>query len=526
MKHASLIIFILSLSLSLNLATLAGAATAPGLADRVIQRTLPNGLTVLMVERHQTPVVSTNLTYRVGGINESTGSTGIAHLYEHMAFKGTKTIGTKDYEKEKPLLEELDRLNAEIEAQVAKERNAAREGAPESPEVQQLRRRFQEVQGEAGKWVIGNEMSQLYLRNGAVGLNATTAKDLTRYTVALPSNRLSLWAAIESDRMANPVFREFYKERAVVMEERRLRTEDSPHGLLYEAFVAAAFEAHPYGLPTVGWASDIQSLTPAATETFFRTYYGPANAVLTIVGDINPDTVLPLLERTFGRVPTSPSPPSIVTVEPAQRGERRVEVEFDAEPTVLIGFHKPPIGHPDDWVFDVIESVLSEGHTSRLYKALVRDKKLAAGVGAEAGTPGVLAPNLFVLTATPLAPHSTKEAEEAIYVELERLKHEPVTQKELEKVLNNLDANFQRSLRSNGGLAAQLGYFQAITGDWRYLLQSRAKIAAVTPADIQRVATKYFVKANRTVATLVKPGASEAPAKTSPVAAIGKAVAP
>src|SRR6185295_8662531 len=251
---------------------LALAGNAPGLADRVIQRTLPNGLTVLMVERHQTPVVSTNLTYRVGGINEFNGSTGIAHLYEHMAFKGTKTLGTKDYEKEKPLLEELDRLNAEIEARIAKERNPAR-GAQESPELQQLRKRFQEVQEQAGSWVVGNELSQLYQRHGGVGLNATTAKDLTRYTVALPSNRLPLWAAIEADRMTNPVFREFYKERAVVMEERRLLTEDSPHGLLYEGFVAAAFEAHPYGSPTIGWASDIQSLTPVATEAFFRTYY-------------------------------------------------------------------------------------------------------------------------------------------------------------------------------------------------------------------------------------------------------------
>ena len=505
---------------------LALAGNAPGLADRVIQRTLPNGLTVLMVERHQTPVVSTNLTYRVGGINEFTGSTGIAHLYEHMAFKGTKTFGTKNYEKEKPLLEELDRLNAEIVARVAKERIAGGEGAQESAELEQLRKRFQEVQDQAGAWVVGNELSQMYLRHGAVGLNATTSKDLTRYTVALPSNRLPLWALVESDRMANPVFREFYKERAVVMEERRLRTEDSPHGLLYEAFAAAAFEAHPYGLPTIGWASDIQSLTPEATEAFFRTYYGPGNAVLTIVGDINPNELMPLLERTFGKVPSSPPPPPVVTVEPMQRGERRVEVEFDAEPTVLIGFHKPPLGHPDDWVFDVIESVLSEGQTSRLYEKLVREKKLAAGVGADAGTPGVLAPNLFIISATPLAPHSTKEAEDAIYEELERLKTESVTQKELEKVLNNLDANFQRSLRSNGGLAGQLGYFQAVAGDWRYLLQARAKIAAVTPADIQRVAAKYFVKANRTVATLVKPGASSTPAKVRPVSAKGNEVAP
>lgn len=519
-------------SLLLGLVLLAGladavqAANAPGLADRVIEQTLANGLTVLMVERHQTPVVSINFTFRVGGANESTGSTGIAHMYEHMAFKGTKTLGTKDYAKEQPLLEELDRLNAAIERLAADERAADGKGK-ETPALQQLRKQFQELQERAGEWVVTNELSQIYQRNGSVGLNATTGKDLTRYTVSLPANRLPLWAAIESDRMANPVLREFYKERAVVMEERRLRTEDNPHGLLYEAFVAAAFQAHPYGFPTIGWASDIQSLTPSATEAFFRTYYGPGNAVLAIVGDINPPEVLSLIERTFGRIPGTPLPPRVVTIEPPQRGERRVEVEFDAEPVVLVGYHKPAVGHADDWVFDVIESVLSEGVTSRLYQSLVRDKRLAASVGADSNNPGVLSPNLFMVSATPLAPHTTKELEEAISAELDRLKTEPVSPRELEKVLNNLDAGFLRSLRSNSGLAGQLAYFQAVAKDWRYLLQARAKIAAVTPADIQRVAATYFVKSNRTVATLVRPPATAVATPVArPSAARPEAVAP
>ena len=267
-REQRVLAILVSLVLVAGFAQAAVAANAPGLADRVIERTLANGLTVLMVERHQTPVVSINFTFRVGGINETTGNTGIAHMYEHMAFKGTRMLGTKDYAKERPLLEELDRLNAAIEQKAAEERASGRDGAgAESPELQQLRKQFQELQERAGEWVVTNELSQLYQRHGSVGLNATTGKDLTRYTVSLPSNRLPLWAAIESDRMANPVLREFYKERAVVMEERRMRTEDNPHGLLYEAFVAAAFQAHPYGFPTIGWASDIQSLTPAARRS-------------------------------------------------------------------------------------------------------------------------------------------------------------------------------------------------------------------------------------------------------------------
>ena len=486
-------IVILSLNLNLNLA---GAAQSPGLADRVIQHKLANGLTVLLVERHQAPIVSINVTFGVGGINELTGATGVAHRYEHMAFKGTRTIGTKDYARERPLLDEQARLNAELETR--------RAAGADPQELERLRNAFKAAQERADRLVVGNEMSLLYQRQGAVGLNASTGKDVTRYVVSLPANRLPLWAAIESDRMAHPVLREFYKERAVVNEERRLRTDDSPNGLLYEAFAAAAFQAHPYGFPTIGWASDIQALTPAETERFFRTYYGPANAAIAIVGDINPPEVIALIESTFGKIPAATAPPPVITTEPEQRGERRVEVEFDAEPILLIGYHKPAIGHPDDFAFDVIEAVLSEGVTSRLYHRIVREKRLATAIGADANFPGTVAPNLFVISAAPLAPHTTADVEAAVYGELERLKTEPVSADELEKVLNNLDAGLVRALRSNSGLAGQLAYFQTAAKDWRYLVKVRQRIAAVTPQDIQRVARTYFTKHNRTVATLVR----------------------
>jgi predicted Zn-dependent peptidase len=245
-------------------------------------------------------------------------------------------------------------------------------------------------------------------------------------------------------------------------------------------------------------------LTPSDTEAFFKRYYGPNSAVIALVGDLNPREVIALIEGTFGKIPAAPPQPTLVTVEPEQRGERRVEVEFDAEPAVAIGYHKPGLGHPDDDVFDVIEAVLTDGLTSRLYTKLVREKRLAASVSADANYPGARAPNLFVLTATPLAPHTTADVEAAVYEELERLKTEPVSRKELEKVINNLDADLIRALRSNGGLASQLALYQTVAGDWRYVLKSRDRIAAVTAADIQRVATHYFTKSNRTVGMLVK----------------------
>jgi len=500
-----------------------GWAGTPGLADRVIEHNLSNGLTLLMVERHQTPVVSINMTFGVGGVNEQVGQTGLAHLYEHMAFKGTRMVGTKNYEKERPILEELSRVGTELEQrqrELAKRSAGNPASLEEAAAIEGLQKRFTALQDQAAQYVAGNEIALLYQRHGGVGLNAATGKDITRYMISLPSNRLPLWAALESDRMANPVLREFYKERGVVMEERRLRNDDSANGLLFETFTSAAFRARPYGVPTIGWESDILSLTPAEAEAFFKTYYGPGRATIAIVGDINPKEVIALIEGTFGAIPAAPPPPQIVTVEPPQRGERRVEVEFDAEPSIAIGYHKPALDHPDDYVFDVIDAVLSDGLTSRLYTKLVHEKRLAASVGSDANYPGVRAPNLFILTATPLAPHTTVEVEAAIYEELERLKTEPVSAKELEKVINNLDADLVRALRSNGGLASQLALYQTVAGDWRYALKARDKIAAVTPADIQRVAAQYFTKSNRTVAVLVKkqPDKKMAAAPTSEVA--------
>ncbi len=359
-------------------------------------------------------------------------------------------------------------------------------------------------------------MALLYQRHGGVGFNAATGKDLTRYTISLPANRLPLWAAIEADRMANPVLREFYKERGVVMEERRLRNEDSPRGLLFETFTSAAFRAHGYGIPTIGWGSDILSLTPADTEAFFKTHYQPNRATIALVGDIDPKEVIALIERTFGKIPAGPPSPSVVTVEPDQQGERRVEVEFDAEPSIVIGYHKPGLGHPDDDIFDVIDAVLTDGLTSRLYQKLVREQRIAAWVGSDANYPGVRAPNLFILMATPLAPHTTADVEAAIYKELESLKREPVSVIELERVINNLDADMVRALRSNSGLASRLALYQALAGDWRYILTSRDKVAAVTAADVRRVVTRYFTKSNRTVAVLVKKGHSNGPMAAGP----------
>src|SRR5207249_1404107 len=325
--------------------------------------------------------------------------------------------------------------------------------------------RFTEVEAHAQKFVVPAELAILYQRNGGVGLNATTGKDLTRYYLSFPSNRLPLWASLESDRMANGVLREFYKEKNVVLEERRQSTDNSPSGSLHEAFAAAAFMAHPYGLPLIGWPSDLEALSRAQTEAFFQTYYGPGNAVLAIVGDIKPNEVIALVEQTFGRIPSRQPSPPVLTVEPPYAGERRVEVEFSAEPQLLIGYHKPSASHPDEDVFDVLEALLSEGRTARLYKRLVQEKQLAASIEAFSDYPGAQYPNLFVISAAPRAPHTTAEVEQAVYEELDRLKREPVSPHELQKILNQVDAAQVRALRSNSGMASRLAYLQPTSED-------------------------------------------------------------
>ncbi len=261
----------------------------------------------------------------------------------------------------------------------------------------------------------------------------------------------------------------------------------------------------------IGWSSDISQLTRPETKAFFETYYGPKNTVVSIVGDVNPKALIKTLEKTFGKIKGPDVIPSVKTQEPPQEGERRVEVLFDANPALMMGFHKPGIHHPDEVVFDVIDLLLSNGRTSRFYKNIVQEKQLAVGVSTSSGVPGARFPNLFTIHAVPRAPHSTEEVEAAIYEELDRLGKEPVAQRDLQKILNQLDADLIRSLQSNSGMASQLAYFETVAGSWRYLLRAREDIGKVTPEDVMRVAGTYFKKENRTVATLIKRKATDLP---------------
>jgi predicted Zn-dependent peptidase len=467
------------------------------MGDRVLSYTLKNGLRILMVERHLSPTVSFYIRHRVGAVDESEGRTGTAHLLEHMLFKGTKTIGTKNYHEEHKILKLIAETGRKLDFEKMKGEKTNKSL------IQALSERMEIMQKKHKKLFLDNEIDRLYVENGGDNVNASTGHDLTTYHVSLPSNKIELWARIEADRMTSPVFREFYSERNVVMEERQQRIESEPEGQLYEQFLAAAYIAHPYRRPVLGWPSDMKFLSLDYTETFFKRYHAPNNTIIAVVGDIDPAGTLKIIKKYFGAIPSRHLDLSPITEEPPQAGERRVDIVSDANPQIIIGYHKPAMPEYDDYVFDVMESILSKGRTSRFYKVLIEEKTLAESAHAVNGLPGGKYNNIFAIFAKPRHPHSSAELESAIYDEIEKLKTKIVPERELQKVKNQIRADFIRSLNSNSGLANLLSYFEAVTGSYQYITDHIKVIELVTSDDIVRVAKKYLTPDNRTVAKLV-----------------------
>lgn len=472
-----------------------GAVFAQTLVDKVQEHQLDNGATVLLVERHNSPTVAAYISFRVGGANETSEERGVAHLLEHMLFKGTKTLGTTNYAAEKKLLLEIKTIGQKID-ELKNNKNT------DPQQLQQLSDHLILVQAEHRKLVVKNEFSRIYGENGGVGYNAFTGKDSTTYLINLPANKLELWAAIESDRLQNAVFREFYTERDVVHEERRRSYESSPDGMMYETLLATAYEVHPYRNPVIGWNSDIENLDPDQIRAFFDKYYTPVNMVITLVGDFESQATLQMVDRYFGKLnPGVPVPP-VVDREPEQKGERRVSINFDAEQQLMIAYHKPTMPHRDDYIFDILMQVLSEGRTSRLYKTLVVDKQLVTDVNVF-GAPGSRYDNLMVLSMTPRFSCSCTDIEDAVYAELERFKSELLSTGELDTARKQIMTSILRGLKGNSGLARMLSSYQTL-GDWHYLVDYEKHLNSITPEDIMDVAKRYLHADNRTVVTLIR----------------------
>jgi len=447
----------------------------------VIEHRLPNGLTLLMLEHHRAPIVSCSVFYRVGSVNEEPGCTGISHLLEHMMFKGTRTIGTKDHAREEPLLRKIEELHERL--------SESGRGSEDAGSAKGLKDELAHAERQADSLTTKNEFWKILTREGAEGLNAHTGRDWTQYLCSLPANRLELWMWLESDRMSGAVFREFYRERAVILEERRLTIDDSPDGAFSEQLFATAFIAHPYRWPIIGWASDIEHITPDLLRSFYRRYYAPNNAIVAIAGDIRPEQVVALANRYFGPIPPQPPPPPIVTREPEQRGKREAYLKFDASPRIALAYHKPAVGADDDIALNVLENILSSGRTSRLYKSLVQQKQVA--VAATASCPPSKYPYLFIFYSIPRRPHTTDDVERALRAEIERLSREPAGEWEMQKARNQIEADFVRECESAQNLASLIGSYESIDR-WEYLNRYIPKIRAVTAADVTRVVNTYL----------------------------------
>ena len=495
------------------------AATAPDgldpdlrreLADfskRTTVKVLPNGLTLVLCERKDAPVFSYYTIVDAGDANDPTQQSGLAHMFEHLAFKGTEDIGTKDYASEKGALAKLEA------AYKAYDDEQLKTVGQDPAKLKQLHDAYEAAEREANSFVIPNEFTEIAEANGASGLNAQTSLDDTRYFWSMPANRLELWAYLESDRIAHPVPRQFYRERSVVEEERRMRVDTSPSGRLVEQFLAAAYQAHPYGRPNVGWQSELDHITATEAAAFHARYYVPSNMVIAVVGDFSNAGALPLLEKYFGAIPDGgPKPLPVITVEPPQTGERTVSVESGNQPMYLEGYHRPDYRDPDDSVYDAIQDIFSNGRTSRLYRSLVRDKRIAAAAEGFTGFPGEKYPGLFGFFAVPAPGHGNAELRKAIHDEIDRLRTADVSDAELLMFKTRARADLLRGLGENQGLAEQLATYQLRYGDWQELFRQLGRVDKVTKADIRRVANKVFTSTNRTYAE-IDPQQSQAKAQ-------------
>lgn len=536
--------------------------TGQEIEEKVTEFTLSNGMRFVVYERHVAPVFFAAVLFNVGSVDEWDGVTGISHLLEHMMFKGTKRMGTESYARERRYLEKEDRIAAEIDelkkmigswrlgifqdfgrkliadlpqekrteigndrvkelqalGDLLKSGNHLPPEAHKHPEILKdggkdylnlyinlvkKECELEQTMADHRKITNGEEIWDTYLKQGARMLNAFTGNDFTGYIVYLPSNRLELWAAIESDRMANPVFREFYSEKNVVSEERRLG-ENDPDDVLTEHLYSTAFTVSPYGRPVIGWMCDIQSITRQQLESYYRRFYSPTNCIVVLVGDLDPSKVKRIARRYFGKIKGNTKPNPVMAIEPKQIGERRVTVEFDAEPRIAIAYHVPTFPHPDSYPIDALSKILGSGRTSRLYKRVFEELQLTSSPPIVDLGPGYKLDHLLVIKAAPRHPHTVDEVEKAIYEVIEELKNDPPTEREIQRLRNKIDAAMVTDMGRNIGMAFNLAMHTLYTGDWHSYLTEAEKKKKVEAEDISRVARDYLTPQNRTVATLVK----------------------
>jgi predicted Zn-dependent peptidase len=485
----SLIIFPLLLSAMPLRAGFADDSTSAlrDMASKVKTYTLSNGLQVIFYRRGEAPIFAGAVVVRVGGSDEQPGQTGISHLFEHMAFKGSRTVGTKDYAAERRLLERLE--------EIALESNAAQNLSPEQ------KREWDEIHNELRELWLPDDFTIRYGKHGAVGQNATTDAEFTKYFVSLPRSAFEFWCKMEADRLIAPVMRQFYQERDVVLEERRMRYEDDPGGKLYELLLGTAYQRHPYRDPVIGYERDIRSLTASQLESFRKRYYVPSNMVVALVGRVDPEADIKIVEKYLGAIPSGEPVHRSIIEEGKQEGQRRSDISMASSPEVLIAYRKPNYPHPDDPPISVMAEILAGGRTSPLYTELVKRKQVAAGI-AHDEAPGVAYPNLLMFAGSVKAPHNPDTFINAFDNVITRFRRNRVTTEQLEIAKRSIGMEYLGHLRSNQSLALDFATSQLAYGTWKASVEWYDKMSNVSIEDINRVAKQYLVPTQRTIGTI------------------------
>jgi predicted Zn-dependent peptidase len=480
------------------------------LQKRVGEFTLPNGLHFIVLERHESPVVSFHTWVNVGSVQDPAGDTGLAHMFEHLAFKGTETIGTRGWPEERKALDAIEDAYDRVEAEGNKGIKA------DQLRVDMLRSQVGIASDNAQRLSAAPDYRRILEENGAVDLNASVSTVATEYACSLPSNRTELWFLMESQRLLHPAFREFYRERELVLEEYRQRVEGDPLGRMMAELLAAAFKVHPYRNPSGGWPDDILNLRRTEAQAFFDRYYVPGNITVAIVGDVTAADARHLAERYFGSMAARPMPPLVTTREPPQHGPKTVAIERSGPPLALVGYKRPSQDDKDDLPLDLIQILFSQGRTGTLYNELVQEKRLAQQAQAIATSPDGRFPNLFVFLLAPTPGHTVEENRRALEDLLDRFKSNAPDPLLFARAQAQERASLIGRMTSNRELARRLALHSASYGDWRKLFTTLDDLSRVTPQDVQRAASRCFVATGRTTVYSVLPGQSDAPPPKPP----------
>jgi predicted Zn-dependent peptidase len=465
--------------------------------NKVSEFTLPNGLKFILVEDHSVPI-ATFVTYaNVGGSDERIGIWGVSHFLEHMAFKGTSEVGTNNLNAERKVMQKMDAVFAKILA----ENDSLN---PDKEKIKKLEEEMKKLQDEHAKYVIPNHFTDILKQNGVTGMNAGTSKDATRYFYSLPSNKAELWAYLESARFTDPVFREFHKERQVIKEERRVRTENSPIGKLIEELNAVAFKDHPYHVSGIGPMSNLNHISRAEMMAYFRANYTAKNMIIGVAGDVTPAQLKKLAKKYFSKLPAGRKNTMVFTNETKQLGEKTVTIFEDSQPWVIVAYHAPAITHPDFIKFNVLNRLITSGRSSRLKKKMEIDKKSALAVGSFIGFPGDKYPCLYLMLALPNSGHTTDEMIKGFDEEIEKIKKEGVSEEELKSAKTREKVSIIRGMGSGTGLLMQLLSYEVKTGSWQTAFEELGAIDKITVKDIQGIVKTYLTRGNRSIGRIEK----------------------